>query len=220
MARQNACSPIGQRAMTRSSWFLPAPPVADVLFHSRRWGPDPAGNPARERRLESQPPGPPARGGAATTAAGGSCWWWPCESPLIHSFLAAPPRSAVSFPRCAGCCWSVPALRESAAALEGAGCGACGPARFAHLAGLLALGASPRSGARPNNPFPAGLLSFHYWSGMLLMGLVAVFDAAGPEISSPRFALPAGLHGAPTCWMAVLLRLPAINRQPRICGLP
>ncbi|WP_313772395.1 DUF4079 domain-containing protein [Candidatus Regnicoccus frigidus] len=215
-------SPSPAAAMTPIEWFSLLHPVLMILFVYPVVGATiRLGILARERRLEINPL--PASVGVEHADHGrwvGSGAVVAVLIALIHSFLSGTSlSSAVSFPRlallllvCAGTFASLLALwRVRLAALR---------ASFALLtwAGLLALGSQPEVWRQADNPFSGAFWSSHYWSGMLLMGLLLFSMAAGPEIiASLRFRR---LHVSANLLVAVLLAVQAITGSRDLLGLP
>ncbi|NQV10587.1 MAG: DUF4079 domain-containing protein [Cyanobacteria bacterium] len=213
--------------MTPIEWFSLLHPVLMILFVYPVVGATiRLGILARERRLEINPL--PASVGVEHADHGrwvGSGAVVAVLIALIHSFLSSTSlsstslSSAVSLPRlallllvCAGTFASLLALwTVRLAALR---------ASFALLtwAGLLALGSQPEVWRQGDNPFSGAFWSSHYWSGMLLIGLLLFSMAAGPEIiASLRFRR---LHVSANLLVAVLLAVQAITGSRDLLGLP
>ncbi|MCS5691348.1 DUF4079 domain-containing protein [Cyanobium sp. FGCU-6] len=85
-------------------------------------------------------------------------------------------------------------------------------------AGLLALGSQPEIWRLSDNPFSAGFWSSHYWSGVLLSGLLLFTTAARPEITrQPRFRR---LHLTLNLLVMVLLAVQAITGTRDLLRMP
>ncbi|MFO7630773.1 MAG: DUF4079 domain-containing protein [Prochlorococcaceae cyanobacterium] len=93
-------------------------------------------------------------------------------------------------------------------------------ASFALLcwAGLLGLGAQPEIWRVSDNPLSAGFWSSHYWSGVLLTGLLLFNLAAVPEIS--RQLRLRRLHVAANLLVMVLLAVQAITGSRDLLEIP
>jgi hypothetical protein len=75
--------------------------------------------------------------------------------------------------------------------------------------GLLGLGSQPALWHRGRDPFEGSLWGSHYWSGVLLCGLLLFAMAAAPEIlRSPRMRR---LHTGAAFLVALLLAVQAIS---------
>jgi len=196
MARQmSLLSPIRQPLAMTDRVVSPAPSGLMILLsYPVRGGHGSAWESWRGEAagLEIKPPCPPDR-------RGGACdhgrWvapvrWW---AVLAYSSSAAPPSAVrqlsplallllVCLPAPSPSCWrsggcGLAALRPASLCSPGPAC--------------WALGSQPEVlGARPTNLSAGCFWSSTTGSGLLLMGLFAVFDAAGRRII-PRFALPA-----------------------------
>jgi hypothetical protein len=85
-------------------------------------------------------------------------------------------------------------------------------------AGLLGLGSQPEIGRLSDNPFSAGFWSSHYWSGVLLSGLLLFTTAARPEIIRlPRLRR---LHLTLNLLVMVLLAVQAITGTRDLVQMP
>ncbi|MEB3332873.1 MAG: DUF4079 domain-containing protein [Synechococcaceae cyanobacterium] len=85
-------------------------------------------------------------------------------------------------------------------------------------AGLLGLGAQPEIWRLSDNPFSAAFWSSHYWSGVLLCGLLLLNLAARPEIS--RRLSWRRLHVAANLLILVLLAVQAITGSRDLLEIP
>jgi hypothetical protein len=104
--------------------------------------------------------------------------------------------AATALAGCLALWWAQwPALRASAALLS--------------WAALLGLGLQPEVGRLSDNPFEAAFWSSHYWSGVLLCGLLLFAAAARPEIQ--RLLWLRRLHVGAGFLVAVLLAVQAIT---------
>ena len=84
------------------------------------------------------------------------------------------------------------------------------------LAGVLGLGSEPEIWRLSDNPFSAGFWGSHYWSGVLLTGLLLFSLAARPEIhSSVRMRR---LHVTSNVLVAILLAVQAISGTRDLLG--
>jgi hypothetical protein len=93
-------------------------------------------------------------------------------------------------------------------------------ASFAWLcwAGLLGLGSQPEIWRLSDNPFSAAFWSSHYWSGVLLTGLLLFNLAARPEIiRRPSWRR---LHIASNLLVMVLLAVQAITGSRDLLEIP
>ena len=93
-------------------------------------------------------------------------------------------------------------------------------ASFALLcwAGLLGLGSQPEIWRLSDNPLSAGFWGSHYWSGVLLTGLLLFTTAARPEITRvPRLRR---LHLALNLLVMVLLAVQAITGSRDLLQMP
>lgn len=93
-------------------------------------------------------------------------------------------------------------------------------ASFALLcwAGLLGLGSQPEIWRLSDNPFSAGFWGSHYWSGVLLTGLLLFTTAARPEITRmPRLRR---LHLGLNLLVMVLLAVQAISGSRDLLEMP
>ena len=85
-------------------------------------------------------------------------------------------------------------------------------------AGLLGLGSQPEVWRLSDDPFSAAFWSSHYWSGVLLTGLLLFTLAARPEISrQPRWRR---LHIAANLLVLVLLAVQAITGSRDLLEMP
>jgi len=85
-------------------------------------------------------------------------------------------------------------------------------------AGLLGLGSQPEIWRLSDNPFSGAFWSSHYWSGVLLTGLLLFNLAARPEISRrPRWRR---LHIASNLLVMVLLAVQAITGSRDLLEIP
>ena len=85
-------------------------------------------------------------------------------------------------------------------------------------AGLLGLGSQPEIWRLSDNPFSAGFWSSHYWSGVLLSGLLLFTTAARPEIiRMPRLRR---LHLTLNLLVMVLLAVQAITGSRELLEMP
>ncbi|MCT0198316.1 DUF4079 domain-containing protein [Synechococcus sp. CS-1325] len=93
-------------------------------------------------------------------------------------------------------------------------------ASFALLtwAGLLGLGSQPEIWRLSDNPFSAAFWSSHYWSGVLLTGLMLFSMAAKPEIF--RSLRMKRLHVSANVLVAVLLAVQAITGSRDLLEIP
>jgi len=83
-------------------------------------------------------------------------------------------------------------------------------------AGVLGLGSEPEIWRLSDNPFSAGFWGSHYWSGVLLTGLLLFSLAARPEIhSSVRMRR---LHVTCNVLVAILLAVQAISGTRDLLG--
>jgi hypothetical protein len=83
-------------------------------------------------------------------------------------------------------------------------------------AGVLGLGSEPEIWRLSDNPFSAGFWGSHYWSGVLLTGLLLFSLAARPEIhSSVRMRR---LHVTSNVLVAILLAVQAISGTRDLLG--
>jgi len=85
-------------------------------------------------------------------------------------------------------------------------------------AGLLALGSQPQVWRVSDNPFTAGFWSSHYWSGVLLCGLLLATTAARPEIS--RRPAWRRLHVGVNLLLMLLLVVQAITSSRDLLEIP
>lgn len=85
-------------------------------------------------------------------------------------------------------------------------------------AGLLALGSQPEIWRVSDNPLTGGFWSSHYWSGVLLCGLLLGTTAARPEII--RRPAWRRLHLALNLLMTVLLAVQAISGSRDLLEIP
>lgn len=85
-------------------------------------------------------------------------------------------------------------------------------------AGLLALGSQPEIWRVSDNPFTAGFWSSHYWSGVLLCGLLLATTAARPEIS--RRPAWRRLHLGLNLLLMLLLVVQAITGSRDLLEIP
>ncbi|MCX5939621.1 MAG: DUF4079 domain-containing protein [Cyanobium sp. LacPavin_0818_WC50_MAG_67_9] len=85
-------------------------------------------------------------------------------------------------------------------------------------AGLLGLGSQPEIWRLSDNPFTGAFWSSHYWSGVLLTGLLLFTLAARPEIS--RQLRWRRLHVAATILVMVLLAVQAITGSRDLLEIP
>lgn len=93
-------------------------------------------------------------------------------------------------------------------------------ASFALLcwAGLLSLGSQPEIWRLSDNPLSGGFWSSHYWSGVLLSGLLLFTTAARPEIMRlPRLRR---LHLGLNLLVMVLLAVQAITGSRDLLAMP
>lgn len=93
-------------------------------------------------------------------------------------------------------------------------------ASFALLtwAGLLGLGSQPEIWRLSDDPFSGAFWSSHYWSGVLLTGLLLLAMASRPEIQrSPRMRR---LHVSANVLAAVLLAVQAITGTRDLLEIP
>ncbi len=93
-------------------------------------------------------------------------------------------------------------------------------ASFALLtwAGLLGLGSQPEIWRLSDNPFSGAFWSSHYWSGVLLTGLMLFSLAAKPEIF--RSLRMRRLHVSLNLLVAVLLAVQAITGSRDLLEIP
>ena len=85
-------------------------------------------------------------------------------------------------------------------------------------AGLLGLGGQPEIWRLSDNPLSTGFWSSHYWSGVLLTGLLLFTLAARPEITRlPRWRR---LHVAANILVMVLLAVQAITGSRDLLEMP
>jgi hypothetical protein len=82
----------------------------------------------------------------------------------------------------------------------------------------LGLGSQPEIWRLSDNPFSAGFWSSHYWSGVLLTGLLLFTLAARPEIS--RQLRWRRLHVAANILVMVLLAVQAITGSRDLLEIP
>jgi hypothetical protein len=83
--------------------------------------------------------------------------------------------------------------------------------------GLLTLGSQPALWHRGRSPFDGAVWGSHYWSGVLLCGLLLFAMAAAPEIlRSPRMRR---LHVSAAFLTAVLLAVQAISGSRDLLGM-
>lgn len=83
--------------------------------------------------------------------------------------------------------------------------------------GLLTLGSQPALWHRGQSPFDGTLWGSHYWSGVLLCGLLLFAMAAAPEIlRSPRMRR---LHVGAAFLTALLLAVQAISGSRDLLGM-
>ena len=81
---------------------------------------------------------------------------------------------------------------------------------------MLGLGSEPEIWRLSDNPFSAGFWGSHYWSGVLLTGLLLFSLAARPEIhSSVRMRR---LHVTSNVLVAILLAVQAISGTRDLLG--
>ncbi|MEB3270861.1 MAG: DUF4079 domain-containing protein [Synechococcus sp.] len=85
-------------------------------------------------------------------------------------------------------------------------------------AGLLALGSQPEIWRVSDNPFTPGFWSSHYWSGVLLCGLLLATTAARPEIS--RRPAWRRLHLGLNLLLMLLLVVQAITGSRDLLEIP
>lgn len=85
-------------------------------------------------------------------------------------------------------------------------------------AGLLGLGSQPEIWRLSDNPLTGAFWSSHYWSGVLLTGLLLVTLAARPEIS--RQQSWRRLHVAANVLVMVLLAVQAITGSRDLLEIP
>ena len=85
-------------------------------------------------------------------------------------------------------------------------------------AGLLGLGSQPEIWRLSDNPFGTAFWSSHYWSGVLLSGLLLFNLAARPEIS--RHLSWRRLHVASNLLIMVLLAVQAITGSRDLLEIP
>jgi hypothetical protein len=85
-------------------------------------------------------------------------------------------------------------------------------------AGLLGLGSQPEIWRLSDNPFSAAFWSSHYWSGVLLTGLLLFNLAARPEIT--RRPAWRRLHIASNLLVMVLLAVQAITGSRDLLEIP
>jgi hypothetical protein len=83
--------------------------------------------------------------------------------------------------------------------------------------GLLTLGSQPALWHRGRSPFDGAVWGSHYWSGVLLCGLLLFAMAAAPEIlRSPRMRR---LHVSAAFLTALLLAVQAISGSRDLLGM-
>ncbi|MBD2422885.1 DUF4079 domain-containing protein [Cyanobium sp. FACHB-13342] len=85
-------------------------------------------------------------------------------------------------------------------------------------AGLLGLGSQPEIWRLSDNPFSGAFWSSHYWSGVLLTGLLLFNLAARPEIT--RLLRWRRLHVASNLLILVLLAVQAITGSRDLLEIP
>ena len=85
-------------------------------------------------------------------------------------------------------------------------------------AGLLGLGSQPEIWRLSDNPFSGAFWSSHYWSGVLLTGLLLFNLAARPDIS--RHLRWRRLHVASNVLVMVLLAVQAITGSRDLLEIP
>ena len=142
---------------------------------------------------------------------------------LVHSFLSAALSSSASFggglPRLLALLLVALATLVALILLWRAQ-RPLGRASFAVLtwAGLLGLGAQPEIWRLSDDPFGAAFWASHYWSGVLLTGLLLFTLAARPEITHQRRWRR--LHVAANLLVMVLLAVQAITGCRDLLAMP
>lgn len=204
--------------MTASDWFALLHPVLVILFVYPVVGATiRLGTLARERRLGINPL-PPTVG--VEHAEHGR---WVTSGAVVAVLIAMAATDARG---------PAPAAAGTAAALllAGLGCllsclalwrakGAWLRAGFALICwlGLLTLGSQPALWHLGRSPFDGGVWGSHYWSGVLLCGLLLFAMAAAPETQrSPRMRQ---LHVSAAFLTALLLAVQAISGSRDLLGM-
>ncbi len=202
--------------MTATDWFALLHPVLIILFVYPVVGATiRLGILARERRLDINPL-PPTVG---VEHADHGRW---VTSGVVVAVLIAMASSYAIGAAAGSATGAVAPPAWGPLVLAGLGCllsclalwrakGAGLRAGFALLCwlGLLGLGSQPALWHRGLDPFATGLWGSHYWSGVLLCGLLLFAMAAAPEIL--RYPRMRRLHTAAAFLAALLLAVQAIS---------
>lgn len=204
--------------MTATDWFALLHPVVIILFVYPVVGATiRLGILARERRLDINPL-PPTVGvehtdhGRWVTSGVVVAVLIAMAATYVRGGVAGSGGSAAALLLAGvGCLVSCLALWRA----KGAGLRAC----FALICwlGLMTLGAQPALWHLGRSPFDGSVWGSHYWSGVLLCGLLLFAMAAAPEtLRSPRMRR---LHVSAAFLTALLLAVQAISGSRDLLGM-